>query len=167
MAATPHPIKLALEIMDAWLGLPEYTYKATVYRFSHKLPPERCWKRWKSPRPKIPDGGRECLQVFLRRLQRQDPGAADPAFVELNRLQKCDFRPRPRDNRANRDNRPDCRVLPLISAPVARHDNPVTIGDDRDDRPPRLSRMSRLSPADSGKLTFERDRIIIILLLSL
>jgi hypothetical protein len=87
--------------------------------------------------------------------------------MELNRSPNCGFRSRRRDNRANRDNRPDCRVLPLISAPVARHDNPVTIGDDRDNRPPRLSRMSRLSPADSGKLNFERDKTIIILLLSL
>ncbi len=64
MAATPHPIKLALEIMDAWLGLPEYAYKATVYRFSHKLPPEMVLDAVQIAQVKFPDGGESAFRYF-------------------------------------------------------------------------------------------------------
>ena len=65
-------IKLALEIMDAWLGLPQHTYKATFYRFANELPPDEVLEAVEIAQAKIPLGGRECLQVFLRRVPRQD-----------------------------------------------------------------------------------------------
>jgi hypothetical protein len=64
MATKPHPIKVALEIMDAWLGLPEYVYKATVYRFSHKLPPEMILEAVEIALAKLPEGGERAFKYF-------------------------------------------------------------------------------------------------------
>lgn len=64
MAATPHPIKLALEIMDAWLGLPQHTYKATFYRFANELPPDEVLEAVEIAQAKIPLGGREAFKYF-------------------------------------------------------------------------------------------------------
>lgn len=64
MATTPHPIKLALQIMDAWLGLPERDYKATVYLFSYKLPPEEVLEAGEIAQDKKPEGGRVGFRYF-------------------------------------------------------------------------------------------------------
>jgi len=64
MHATPHHIKLALQIMDDWLGLPEYSYKATVYRFSFKLPPEHVLEAVEITLAKFPDGGESAFRYF-------------------------------------------------------------------------------------------------------
>lgn len=64
MATTPYPIKLALEIMDAWLGLPEHAYKATVYRFAHELPPDVVLEAVEIAQAKLPDGGMNAFKYF-------------------------------------------------------------------------------------------------------
>lgn len=64
MAATAHHIKLALEIMDAWLGLPPHTYKATVYRFANELPPEEVLEAVEIAQAKIPEGGAKAFKYF-------------------------------------------------------------------------------------------------------
>lgn len=76
MAATPHPIKLALEIMDAWLGLPEYQYAAKVYLFARKLPPEEVLEAVEIAQAKFPDGGSRGLKYFCgvcwRKIEEHD-----------------------------------------------------------------------------------------------
>jgi hypothetical protein len=64
MKNTSPSIKLALQIMDTWLGLPEYAYKATVYRFSHKLPPEMVLDAVQIAQAKLPDGGESAFRYF-------------------------------------------------------------------------------------------------------
>ncbi len=64
MATTPHPITIALRIMDAWLGLPERDYKATVYLFSYKLPPEEVLEAVVIAQDKKPDGGIQAFKYF-------------------------------------------------------------------------------------------------------
>ncbi len=64
MANTPHPIRLALQIMDAWLGLPERDYKAAVYLFSYKLPPDEVLEAVEIAQAKLPAGGRNAFKYF-------------------------------------------------------------------------------------------------------
>jgi cytochrome c5 len=64
MATTPHPIGRALEIMDAWLGLPSHAYKATVYRFAQDLPPNEVLEAVEIAQAKIPCGGKEAFKYF-------------------------------------------------------------------------------------------------------
>lgn len=64
MPATPHPIKRALAIMDDWLGLPEHSYMATVYRFSYELPPAEVLEAVEIAQAKLPAGGREAFKYF-------------------------------------------------------------------------------------------------------
>jgi hypothetical protein len=64
MATTSHPITTALRIMDAWLGLPEYTYGPTVYRFAHKLPPELVLEAVEIAQAKLPGGGESAFRYF-------------------------------------------------------------------------------------------------------
>jgi hypothetical protein len=75
MATTPHPIKLALEIMDTWLGLPERDYKATVYWFAKRMPPEEVLEAVEIAQAKLPEGGRNAFKYFCgvchRRIEEQ------------------------------------------------------------------------------------------------
>jgi hypothetical protein len=64
MATKPHSIKLALEIMHTWLGLPQRTYKATVYLFARELPPDEVLEAVEIAVAKIPAGGREAFRYF-------------------------------------------------------------------------------------------------------
>jgi hypothetical protein len=64
MHTTPHPIRIALQIMDDWLGLPDTTYKATVYRFAYELTPEDVLEAVEIAQDKIPDGGMNGFKYF-------------------------------------------------------------------------------------------------------
>ena len=64
MATSPNCIKLALQVMEAWLGLPEFTYRATVYLFAEKLPPEEILNAVNIAQAKIPDGGMGAFKYF-------------------------------------------------------------------------------------------------------
>ena len=64
MHNTPNPIHLTLQIMGDYLGLPEYTYKATVYRFAHTLPPEQVLEAVQIALDKFPDGGSRAFRYF-------------------------------------------------------------------------------------------------------
>jgi predicted PP-loop superfamily ATPase len=50
--------------MDAWLNLPQPTYKATVYRFAHKLPPTEVLEAVEIAQAKIPQGGMDGFKYF-------------------------------------------------------------------------------------------------------
>ncbi len=50
--------------MDAWLGLPEREYKATVHLFFYKLPPDEVLEAVEIAQAKIPLGGREAFKYF-------------------------------------------------------------------------------------------------------
>lgn len=75
MTAIPNPVKLALQIMDAWLGLPERDYKPTVYWFAKRMPPEELLESVEIAQAKLPEGGRSAFKYFCgvchRRIEEQ------------------------------------------------------------------------------------------------
>ena len=64
MPAAPNPIRVALQIMDDWLGLPPEAYRADVYWFSQRLPPDEVLEAVEIARNKIPQGGRDGFKYF-------------------------------------------------------------------------------------------------------
>jgi len=76
MQTSPNLIKLALQIMDDWLGLPEYQYTAKVYLFARKLPPEEVLEAVEIAQAKFPDGGIRGLKYFCgvcwRKIEEHD-----------------------------------------------------------------------------------------------
>ena len=64
MPTMPYPIELALQIMDEWLQLPEYTYVATVYRFGGKLPAMQVLEAVEIAQTKLPQGGIDAFEYF-------------------------------------------------------------------------------------------------------
>ena len=50
--------------MENWFNLPERKYKATVYVFSKRLPPEEVLEAAEIARAKIPQGGTDAFKYF-------------------------------------------------------------------------------------------------------
>ncbi|MFO1487358.1 MAG: hypothetical protein U1F65_02665 [Verrucomicrobiota bacterium] len=75
MHKLPHPLELALQLMDDWLGLPEISYKADVYWFAQRLPPEAVLEAVQIAQAKIPDGGLDAFKYFCgichRKIEKQ------------------------------------------------------------------------------------------------
>ena len=64
MPQRPATIIHAKLAMDAWLGLPQDTYKATVSRFGETLPPEQVLEAVKIAQAKLPEGGHSGFRYF-------------------------------------------------------------------------------------------------------
>lgn len=64
MTPLPNPIRLALQIMAVWLGLSEDYYKADVYWFAQRLPPEEVLEAVEIARAKFPEGGLNAFKYF-------------------------------------------------------------------------------------------------------
>lgn len=62
--STPYEIKRAIQTMDAWLGLPERTYKPTVHLFGRKLPAEQVLAATEIAQRKFPEGGEGAFRYF-------------------------------------------------------------------------------------------------------
>ncbi len=59
-----NPIHQALRVMEEWLQLPEGHYKAKVYLFAQRLPPEEVLAAVWIAQAKLPAGGEGAFRYF-------------------------------------------------------------------------------------------------------
>ena len=58
------PLHQALRVIGEWLRLPEDHYKAQVYLFAQRLPPENVLEAVWIAQAKLPDGGASGFKYF-------------------------------------------------------------------------------------------------------